>query len=164
MDSDTSRDKLGKQLGNSRRSLTIAGYDYSPLQIFSKLFVANLPLAERRRFWLTDLNNGPVACQGNGRLFIGQRPAKDEVVVPVYQDADHSAASLQAQVCRLLNRRESHAERHGRNAEIQCRRQKRLDGRESEPVGIQRQRNRESEVPPFPGNCEKMGYPFPLQT
>jgi hypothetical protein len=63
-----SRDKLGKQLGNSGGSFTIAGYDYSPLQIFSKRFVANVPLAERRRFWLTDLNNGPVACQGNGPL------------------------------------------------------------------------------------------------
>jgi hypothetical protein len=63
-----SRDKLGKQLGNSGGSFTIAGYDYSPLQIFSKRFVANLPLAERRRFLLTDLNNGPVACQGNGPL------------------------------------------------------------------------------------------------
>jgi hypothetical protein len=81
VDCYASGDKFCKQLGTSWGNLTIAGNNYSPFQIFSKLFGAKLPLAERRRFLLTDLNDGPMACQGDGGLFIGQRPAQDEVVV-----------------------------------------------------------------------------------
>src|SRR5712664_2928727 len=120
MDSDTSRDEFCEQMGNSRGRFTIAGYDYSPFEIFSKLFVANLPLAEGRRFLFTDLNDGPMADQGEGRLFIRQWPGKNEMVVPMHQDANHFVASLQARVCSLLNRRGSHAERQGRNARIHC--------------------------------------------
>src|SRR5260370_18715882 len=105
-------------MGNSRGSFTISGHDYSPFEIFSKLLGANLPLAERRRFWLTDLNNGPVACQGEGRLFIGQRPANDEVVVPMHQDADHFAASLPALVCRLLKTPRAPQPETGRDGRI----------------------------------------------
>jgi hypothetical protein len=89
MDGYAAGDKFGEQLGNSGRDFAIAGNDYSPLQIFSKLLGANLPLAERGRFLLTDLDDGPMAGQGDGGLFIGRRPAQDEVVVSVDQDADH---------------------------------------------------------------------------
>src|SRR5712664_2986873 len=139
MDSDTSRDEFCEQMGNSGGSFTIAGYDYSPFEIFSKLFGANLPLAERRRFLVSNVNEGPMPCQGEGRLFIRQRPAKNEVVVPMHQDANHFSASLQARVCSLLNRRGSHAERQARNARIHCTRQERMNEWECEPVGIQRQ-------------------------
>jgi hypothetical protein len=62
-----------------------------------------------------------MADQGERGFFVGQRPAQDEVVVAVHQDANHSAASLRARVCSLLNRRGSHAEkRQGRNARIHC--------------------------------------------
>src|ERR1700737_3028617 len=104
MDGDPSRDKLCEQLGNSGGSFTISGYDYSPFQIFSKRFGANFPLAERQRFLLSNVNDGPMPCEGDGRLFIWQRPAQDEVVVPMHQDANHFVSSLQAQVSRATAR------------------------------------------------------------
>src|SRR5260370_16618026 len=103
MDSDTSRDEFCEQMGNSRGRFTISGHDYSPFEIFSKLFGANLPLAERRRFLVSNVNEGPMPCQGEGRLFIRQRPPQNEVFVPIHQDATHSSASLQARGCSLLN-------------------------------------------------------------
>jgi hypothetical protein len=89
VDGDAAGEEFGEQLGNCWGSFAIAGYDYSPLQIFSKFFGANLPLAEGRRCLLTDLDDGPMACQGDGGFFIGQRPAEDEVVVAMDQDANH---------------------------------------------------------------------------
>src|SRR5260370_30856933 len=115
MDSDTSRDEFCEQMGNSGGSFTISGHDYSPFEIFSKLFGANLPLAEGRRFLFTDLNDGPMADQGEPGFFVGQRPAQNEVVGALHQDANHSAASIRARVCSLLNTRVSQAQIECRN-------------------------------------------------
>src|SRR5260370_9207175 len=93
MDSDTSRDEFCEQMGNSGGSFTISGHDYSPFEIFSKLFGPNLPLAERRRFLFTDLNDGPMADHGERGFFVGQKPAQDEEVGAIHQHANHSTTS-----------------------------------------------------------------------
>jgi len=92
VDGDAAGDEFCKQLGNCGGSFTIAGDHHGPFQIFSKLFGANLPLAEGRRFLLTDLNDGPMAGQGDGSLFLWEGAAQDEVVVAVDQDANHCLA------------------------------------------------------------------------
>src|ERR1700730_18428488 len=86
--------KLSKQLRHARRSFTVARDDYRPFQVLSKLFWPNLPLAERRGFCLTDLDDGPVPHQRQCGGFVGCRPGQNEVVVSVDQDADHSFSSL----------------------------------------------------------------------
>src|ERR1700722_5529815 len=98
--------KLSKQLRRSRRRLTIARDNYRPFQVLSKLFRSNLPLAEKRGFFLTDLDDGPVPRQCQCGCFVRCRAGQDEVVVSVDQDADHSFSSLQARIGNGVTNRE----------------------------------------------------------
>ncbi len=96
MNGDAPSRKLGKQLHNSRRSLAVARHDDRPFQVFSKLLRPNLPLSEHRHFLVANSNERPVPCQHERSLLIRQRSAKNKVVVPMHQDADHLVVSLQA--------------------------------------------------------------------
>jgi hypothetical protein len=65
----------------------VARYDYRRLQVLAKFLPSNLPLAEGRRFGLTNLDGGPVARQRLSVSIVRQWPGKNEVVVSVNQDA-----------------------------------------------------------------------------
>ncbi len=76
----------------------VARYDYPPLQVLAKFLRSNLPLAEGRRFGLTNLHDGPVPRQRQSGRIVRQWPGKNEVVVSVNQEADHLISSLQARI------------------------------------------------------------------
>jgi hypothetical protein len=70
----------------------------SPFQVLAKLFRFDLPLPERQRLRLANLDEGLVRHQRERGCVVGQRSGQDEVVVPVHQDTDHTFPSLQSRV------------------------------------------------------------------
>src|SRR5271166_4399717 len=75
-----------KKFRHSWRSFTIARDNERPSQVLSKLFRPNLPLPERRRLCLANLDNGPVLHQRQRGCRVWHWAGKNEVVVAVYQD------------------------------------------------------------------------------
>src|SRR5580658_11127115 len=101
--------KFSKQLRHSWRGLTVARDNDCPFQVLSKLFRPNLPLPERRRLRLANLDDGPVPYQRQRGRLVRFRSGQYKVVVPVYQNADHAFSSLQPRVsnrvtdCKLVD-------------------------------------------------------------
>jgi hypothetical protein len=83
--------KFRKQFDDSGRDFPVTFNDHSPFQILAKFLVTELPLATGRTLGFANLGEREVSSQSQGILFVGQRPAEDEMIVAVYKNADHVA-------------------------------------------------------------------------
>jgi hypothetical protein len=66
------------------RDVSVTGDDNGPLQVFSKLLRANLPLLEGKRSPIADLNDGPMARERERGGFIGYWATQDKMIVTMY--------------------------------------------------------------------------------
>ena len=98
VDRDSSRLQFFAQLGYGGGDFAFAGDFHGPLQIFPEGARDDGPWLQRSGGRPADLNEGPVAGEGEGRGAVGQRAAHDEVIVAVDEDAEHGVRACSAEV------------------------------------------------------------------
>src|SRR5579862_8305180 len=89
MDYNSSSRKLIEQLSNGIRNLTCIWDEYRPLKSSPIFSCANLPGLQLCGGHPSNLNQGPMAGEGQRRFAIRQRAAHDKMIASVDQDANH---------------------------------------------------------------------------
>jgi hypothetical protein len=83
--------KFRKQFDDSGRDFPVTLNDHSPFQILAEFLVTEVPFAKGRRLGFANLDEREVSSQSQGILFVRQKSAEDEMIVAVYENADHVA-------------------------------------------------------------------------
>jgi hypothetical protein len=86
---DAPRSKFRQQLSDSCGGFAVAWDDTGPFQVFAEFSGANAPSFENGGDRRPYLNQGEMTRQGQGLELIRARPAEDEMVVSVDENADH---------------------------------------------------------------------------
>jgi hypothetical protein len=92
LNGNPARGQFFQQLRCSGRNIAVSFHNHRPLQIFSKFPVANLPFLERHRFGIANLNQRKMPRYSERTGLVGRRTAKYEVIVAIYQNADHPSS------------------------------------------------------------------------